>query len=936
MISTVLRKMHMGQMHWSLRRKRMIVALALTPFLALADVTLSDVKVFSGSPWQEVVIGCTIKGTTDEAMSFELTAKDNVGGKTYACKTLEGVSLTPGSHVVKWNASADGAKFKSDDVVFTARVVAPPLYCVVDLSGGTSAASYPVTGLADVPNGGWTDEYKTTKLVLRRVEAGTFKMGDAVRDGQMYDITLTKPFYMGVFEVTQKQWELVMGTRPSYFNHDDYYASRPVEQVSYDMIRGSSVGAGWPANNAVDATSFLGKLRTKTGLDFDLPTAAQWECACRAGTTTDYNNGTNRSGFEQDANMAVVGRYAYNSGYSRHSYVQSSAPSAGTAVVGSYVPNAWGLYDMHGNVWEWCLDWLDWGGLYTATDPKGVSSGSCRVLRGGSWFDDAGLCDSYDQLDFAPSDDIYGVGFRLSRTLQEQEAGSLVNTSGSAVALAEASSASTAVDTTFADGAAVAGPLSVTYGSVGSSGCRVTANNTEIVNSTASGTKEWLPPTGGEYQLVYSCGGVTMESTVIAEELTVSSPVITPCDGSVFKTGTCTVTIACATEGAEIYYTTNGRTPRVAEANRYKGAFAISDTATIVAVAVKGEKTSEYVEATITKVISEPLTLVGVLDELKLADVTTGGDAEWLPIEDATAKVGGSCAVSGALDDDGEEESTWLEAKVYGKGTLTFWWRVNCEPDPRAGKFTYDFAAFEADNEVVVQKDGESEWMQVTKAFTTDGEHVIRWSYNTDGWPSDDYDGCVWVDGVAWSGSAAPEEQTRPTIKGDEGATVTGDAETGFVVKPSEGKTSVEVTIPQGVDAAKVTVEVSTKVASVKSNGAKVKIVSGGADITEFLNVPAADGNGVVDLTKAMVKEEIVKEAMDVEKGAKIELNAANPSMTTPNTRKGLSYQLREGATLGGMKDGDSTVGNGQPWTPEIKVKGGNSAFYSIDVGKGE
>ena len=175
-----------------------------------------------------------------------------------------------------------------------------------------------------------------------------------------------------------------------------------------------------------------------------------------------------------------------------------------------------------------------------------------------------------------------------------------------------------------------------------------------------------------------------------------------------------------------------------------------------------------------------------------------------------------------------------------------------------------------------------------------------------------------------------------PIIEGDEGATVTGDAETGFVIKPSEGKAAVEVTIPQGVDAAKVTVEVSPKVESVKPNGAKVKIVSGGSDITEFLNVPAADGNGVVDLTKTTVKEEIVKEAMDAKKGAVIELNAANPSLTTPNTRKGLFYQLREGTMLNGMKDGDSKVGDGQPWSPEITVKGGNAAFYSIGVGKGE
>ena len=435
--------------------------------------------------------------------------------------------------------------------------------------------------------------------------------------------------------------------------------------------------------------------------------------------------------------------------------------------------------------------------------------------------------------------------------------------------------------------------------------------------------------------LTSNAGGVVRLYAVWELE-NVQDPVVTPPDGSIFKTESCTVTIACATEGAEVYYSTNGRTPRMTEAYRYKGPFAISDTSTIVAVSVKGEKTSEYVEATITKVIPEPLTLVGVLDEPKLADVTTGGDAEWLPIEDETAKVGGSCAVSGMVDESDEVlRENWLEAKVYGKGTLTFWWRVSCEPDPR-GRYTYDFASFEADDEVVVRKDGETGWVQVTKTFATDGEHVVRWRYNTDGWPCEDYDGCVWVDGVTWSGAAAPEEPTKPTIEGDEGATVTGDAETGFIVKPSEGMTVVAVLIPKGVDAAKVTVEVPVKVASVKPNGAKVKIVSGSADITELLNVPTADGNGVIDLTKATVKAEIVKEAMDPKKGAKIVLDAANPSLTTPNTRKGLIYQLHEGVTLGGMKDGDSKVGDGQPWSPKITVKGGNSAFYSIGVGKGE
>jgi formylglycine-generating enzyme required for sulfatase activity len=93
-----------------------------------------------------------------------------------------------------------------------------------------------------------------------------------------HQVTLTKDFYIGVFEVTQKQWELVMSNWPSCFNNIDVREVRPVEQVSYNDIRGSTTGAGWPVNSNVDATSFMGKLRQKTGIEaFDLPTEAQWE-----------------------------------------------------------------------------------------------------------------------------------------------------------------------------------------------------------------------------------------------------------------------------------------------------------------------------------------------------------------------------------------------------------------------------------------------------------------------------------------------------------------------------------------------------------------------------------------------------------------------------------------------------------------------------------
>ena len=267
----------------------------------------------------------------------------------------------------------------------TPPVVTNRLYMVIDLSGGPSTESYPISYLNEVPEGGWTEEYKTTKLVLRKVEAGKFTMGspenELGRDDNevQHEVTLTKPFFAGVFEVTQKQYELITGNNPANYQGD----VRPVERVSYNMLRGTNKGAAWPANNEVDEESFFGILRAKTGMNFDLPTEAQWEYACRAGTTTALNSGKNLSDDKQCDEMAEVGRYWHNGGGDEGDDGKYIAHTK----VGSYLPNAWGLYDMHGNVYEWCLDWWgDWNGD-PATDPKGNTDGIKRVLRGGSWID---------------------------------------------------------------------------------------------------------------------------------------------------------------------------------------------------------------------------------------------------------------------------------------------------------------------------------------------------------------------------------------------------------------------------------------------------------------------------------------------------------------------------------------------------------------------
>ena len=356
------------------------------------------------------------------------------------------VVIQPGTdrHIV-WNAGADWP----ENVTETAKarvtawtVDAPPLYCAVDVTGGSTAQSYSVyyyPSAEGVPGGVTNDLYKTVLILMRRIGptgGEGFLMGSpvnetgrtAAREAQVR-AWLTKGYYAGVYEVTQGQWYQVMGDTamawPSKWSNNDYKLTRPVEQVSYYDIRENinntdDAAADWPANDAVTAGSFMGRLRSKTGLaGFDLPTDAQWEYACRAGTTGALNDGTvNITNSNSDARLDLLGRYQYNGG--KINGTTDPAPDCttanATAAVGTYAPNAWGLYDMHGNVWEWCLDWFA-DAMEGGDEPDGAVSGSNRVQRGGCWSDSASYCRSASRGSNDPSRRRHNLGFRLVRTL---------------------------------------------------------------------------------------------------------------------------------------------------------------------------------------------------------------------------------------------------------------------------------------------------------------------------------------------------------------------------------------------------------------------------------------------------------------------------------------------------------------------------------------
>lgn len=439
-----------------------------------------------------------------------------------------------------------------------------PKYLVIDLSGGTNATQYPISYLNEIPDGSWSDEYKTSKLVLRHIPAGSFIMGGRNTDypgavnTNLHMVTISRDFYMGVFEVTQRQWELVMGNRPSLFTNETCYATRPVDNVSYLDIRGSVQGAAWPLESGCDETSFIGVLSEKSGLSgIDLPTEAQWEYACRAGTSTALNIGKNIS---TEQNVLVCpelmsdARFVGNSNYSNMTDPErfASTDEYCSAKVGSYTPNNWGLYDMHGNLWELCLDRADW--LATGVfDPVGTADESItnRMIRGGGCNEKAWRCSSgfrYSHnggIGYRPSERGRTVGFRLC--LQGGD---------------------------VPDFAAVS----------------------VLEDAAGTGSQSWTPTKAGSYCLTHSTMNGATNVQLLSAWFEVPGCRLTLEPQGELTNGV-SIAITGAGEGWTVYYTTTGVAPSMAS-TKYTGPFSLAESTMVRAVAYneQGVESEEVAE----------------------------------------------------------------------------------------------------------------------------------------------------------------------------------------------------------------------------------------------------------------------------------------------------------------------------------------------------
>jgi formylglycine-generating enzyme required for sulfatase activity len=406
----------------------------------------------------DVETNCTVNGETKWA-SIGGEAVCNAQGAVWR-KVTSSDADSEGKYTITWrpDLSWEGHKVTLAEGGARAVVTAwaldnTPDYMVVDISAAAKPNTQRYyTSTNFLPGGLFGNpDYRTTSLVMRKILAKDVEwtMGSTAQEAQRnaksettHKVKLDSNYYIGVFEITQAQWGEIqtVNKTPSYFQKPGDCAMRPVERVSYNEIRnGADDSYDWP--NSPNPVSFLGILRSRTGIMFDLPSEAQWEFAARAGNgSSKWGDGSEVLNLNKDSNLARIARCRLNS--DNPEYVGTPPDttidaSRGTALVGSYPSNDWGLYDMFGNVNEWCLDYYQ-DDIAMAKDTAGVlyggrvninplDSGKClsdespqtnargvpyRVVRGGAYNEHAPYCRSANRA-FQQQTLCWVIGFRV-------------------------------------------------------------------------------------------------------------------------------------------------------------------------------------------------------------------------------------------------------------------------------------------------------------------------------------------------------------------------------------------------------------------------------------------------------------------------------------------------------------------------------------------
>ena len=397
------------------------------------------------------------------------------------------------------------------------------------------------------------------------------------------------------------------------------------------------------------------------------------------------------------------------------------------------------------------------------------------------------------------------------------------------------------------------------------------------------------------------------------EKIVVAAPVISPGDGTSFAGRGCVVSISCADEEAEVYYSVNGATPRPTAGFAYNGPFVVAEATTVKAVAVKDGVKSEYVSATFVK---RELTLAEAAGAPDLP-FTTCDNAAWTPCVDETA-TNGMSAISGVI---GESTNTWMEAIVEGAGTLSFFWRVECEED-EYGEATWDRLMVFTNGVEVARIDGETEWQKFELKFFDSGVHSVRWTFLKDDYDEDEYADTAWVSGVTWTPGLAEAVVIDVQSKG-----IVTRADGRYLVTANDGSTLA-------VEDIKVYATLGDQVVET-TRGYKVVVATDGKSAEVLLDAPDI---GAVNAEAGVENDEDDPSGLlAVVDDSKI---AAKPTAKNDEVVRalpvkacaGLYYQAAWGDDLGSLTEGDKVQAKSATLYLGVIKQTGSKGFYRVKV----